>query len=126
MYLPGATIGSSPPKCIFAARDGRSTVILEYPNEHRRNSSSRCLSPRSTVPRPMSHGRCREHAVHLHAHNQHTMTTNANGTFEVKLAPQEPQENVGDPTIGRMSIDKEFHGDLEAASRGEMLAAGTD
>jgi hypothetical protein len=25
-----------------------------------------------------------------------------------------------------MSIDKQFHGDLEATSKGEMLAAGTD
>src|SRR4029453_15699175 len=25
----------------------------------------------------------------------------------------------------RMSIDKQFHGDLEATSRGEMLSAGT-
>ncbi|MBW8809626.1 MAG: DUF3224 domain-containing protein, partial [Lysobacter sp.] len=27
--------------------------------------------------------------------------------------------------FGRMSIDKQFHGELEAASRGEMLAAMT-
>ena len=46
----------------------------------------------------------------------------ATGTFEVKLKPQ-ADENVGDPTIGRMSIDKQFHGDLEATSKGQMLAA---
>ena len=45
----------------------------------------------------------------------------ATGTFEVKLKPQS-DENVGDPTIGRMSIDKQFHGDLEATSKGQMLA----
>jgi hypothetical protein len=44
------------------------------------------------------------------------MTTHAKGTFEVKLTPQAP---------GRMSIDKQFHGDLEATSKGEMLTAGT-
>jgi Protein of unknown function (DUF3224). len=27
--------------------------------------------------------------------------------------------------LGRRSIDKQFHGDLEATSKGEMLAAGT-
>jgi hypothetical protein len=27
--------------------------------------------------------------------------------------------------LGRMSIDKRFHGDLEATSKGEMLTAGT-
>ena len=30
-----------------------------------------------------------------------------------------------DPTLGRMSIDKAFHGDLEGTSQGEMLSAGT-
>jgi hypothetical protein len=45
----------------------------------------------------------------------------ATGTFEVKLKPQ-TEENVGDQTIGRMSIDKQFHGDLEAVSKGQMLA----
>jgi hypothetical protein len=54
------------------------------------------------------------------------MTARASGTFEVKLAPQEPEENIGDPSISRMSLDKEFHGDLVATSRGQMLAAGTD
>lgn len=53
------------------------------------------------------------------------MTTRARGTFQVKLTPQPPQDNVGDPTVGRLSIEKEFHGDLEGPSRGEMLAAGT-
>jgi hypothetical protein len=54
------------------------------------------------------------------------MTRNASGTFEVKLSPQPPDENVGDPTVGRMSLDKQFHGDLEATSRGEMLAVRTE
>ncbi len=27
--------------------------------------------------------------------------------------------------LGRMSIDKQFHGDLEATSKGQMLTAGT-
>lgn len=48
------------------------------------------------------------------------------GTFEVKLLPRAAEEGVGDPTVGRMSIDKQFHGELEATSRGQMLAAGTD
>lgn len=54
------------------------------------------------------------------------MATQARGAFEVTLNPQPPVEGVGDPTVGRMSIDKRFHGDLEATSKGEMLAAGTD
>ncbi len=47
----------------------------------------------------------------------------AKGTFNVTIAPQKPEDGVGDPLIGRMSIDKQFHGDLEARSLGQMLAA---
>jgi hypothetical protein len=50
----------------------------------------------------------------------------ATGTFEVKLVPQAAEEKIGDPTVGRMSIDKQFHGDLEGTSKGQMLAAMTD
>jgi hypothetical protein len=53
------------------------------------------------------------------------VTKHASGTFEVKLNPQGDEE-VGDPTVSRMSIDKQFHGDLEGTSKGQMLAAGTD
>jgi hypothetical protein len=53
------------------------------------------------------------------------MPTRASGTFEVKLAPQALEDKSADPTLGRLSIDKQFHGDLEARSKGEMLSAGT-
>lgn len=49
----------------------------------------------------------------------------ASGTFEVKLTPQADGE-AGDPTVGRMSIEKQFQGDLKATSRGQMLAVMTD
>jgi hypothetical protein len=48
------------------------------------------------------------------------MTTHASGTFDVKVTPQ-TNENSGDPLLGRMSIDKQLHGDLEGTSKGEML-----
>ncbi len=54
-----------------------------------------------------------------------SMTSHASGTFEVKIAPQLPEDNVGDPSIGRMSLDKEFRGDLQAVSKGQMLALRT-
>lgn len=47
------------------------------------------------------------------------------GTFEVKLNPQ-TDDQVGDPSVGRMSIEKQFQGDLEATSRGQMLAVMTE
>jgi hypothetical protein len=49
------------------------------------------------------------------------MPTHASGTFEVKLNPLAVNEE--DSVRGRMSIDKQFHGDLEATSQGEMLTA---
>jgi len=49
----------------------------------------------------------------------------ASGTFDVKINPQPHDDAVGDPTVGRMSIDKQFHGDLEGTSKGEMLTAGS-
>jgi hypothetical protein len=47
----------------------------------------------------------------------------ASGTFEVKLTPQTDNQGEG---VGRMWIDKVLHGDLEATSKGQMLAAMTD
>ncbi|SRR6266700_3671858 len=46
----------------------------------------------------------------------------ATGPFDVKLNPQ-TDDKVGDPSLGRMSIDKQYHGDLEATSKGQMLTA---
>jgi hypothetical protein len=46
----------------------------------------------------------------------------ASGTFDVKLTPQ--TDDKGDPALSRMTIDKQFHGDLEGTSKGQMLAAG--
>lgn len=51
------------------------------------------------------------------------MTQHASGTFNVNLQPQ--ADTVGDPTLGRLAIDKQFSGDLVGTSKGQMLAAGT-
>jgi hypothetical protein len=50
--------------------------------------------------------------------------TKASGTFEVKVTPQPPDE-ADTSGIGRLLLDKEFHGDLEGTSKGQMLAVGT-
>jgi hypothetical protein len=52
--------------------------------------------------------------------------TQANGTFEVKMIPQKPEATGDDPAVGRFSLDKQFHGALEATSKGQMLAIGTE
>lgn len=49
------------------------------------------------------------------------MPHHAHGTFAVKVQPLAPAPADG---IARYSIDKEIHGDLEATTKGEMLAGG--
>ncbi|MGA2697837.1 MAG: DUF3224 domain-containing protein [Terriglobales bacterium] len=55
------------------------------------------------------------------------ITMHAKGSFDVRVLPQKPdnpqEEKAG---IGRMSLDKQFHGDLEGQSDGEMLSFMTD
>ncbi len=59
------------------------------------------------------------------APKQTIMTMRASGTFEVKLIPQTQDDASGDSSLGSMSIDKQFYGDLEARSEGQMLTAMT-
>ncbi|MGH9819376.1 MAG: DUF3224 domain-containing protein [Pyrinomonadaceae bacterium] len=49
----------------------------------------------------------------------------AKGTFEVKVTPLEAEENVGDPLIGRLSLEKQFSGAMAGTSKGQMLGIGT-
>ena len=53
------------------------------------------------------------------------VATHATGTFDVKVSPQAMDDKVEGAALGRMSLDKTFHGDLDATSKGEMLTAGT-
>ena len=48
------------------------------------------------------------------------MTNRANGIFEVKLTPQDDG-----PDVGRMTIAKQFNGDLSATSSGQMLMSSS-
>lgn len=54
------------------------------------------------------------------------MANHASGTFDVKILPQ-TDEHAGDTardnaSVGRMALEKQFHGDLQASSSGQMLA----
>jgi hypothetical protein len=51
------------------------------------------------------------------------MPTHATGPFDVKVTPAD--DKTDDPTLGRMLLDKQYHGDLEAAGKGQMLTAGS-
>ena len=51
------------------------------------------------------------------------MSNHVTGPFDVKLAPQPLAEAGAESGLGRMSLTKQFHGELEAISQGEMLTA---
>ena len=49
----------------------------------------------------------------------------ATGSFEVSLNPMPMENNPGIEGVGRMAIDKHYHGELEATGQGQMLTGGT-
>jgi len=53
------------------------------------------------------------------------VTAHASGGFDVKVSPEALADKAADASLGRMTLDKQFHGDLEGASKGEMLTAAT-
>lgn len=56
---------------------------------------------------------------------QETEPERASGTFDVELAPA-PTAEGADPFFGRMTLDKQFHGDLAGTGEGLMLAVRTE
>jgi Protein of unknown function (DUF3224) len=54
------------------------------------------------------------------------VTEHGSGTFEVKLAPSGEADKAEGSTLGSYSLEKQYHGDLEASAKGTMLTAGTD
>ncbi|OEZ55111.1 MULTISPECIES: DUF3224 domain-containing protein [unclassified Duganella] len=44
------------------------------------------------------------------------------GEFNVKMAPESMSAVAAESGIGRMSLDKQYHGALDAVGKGEMLA----
>ena len=56
---------------------------------------------------------------------ENRLPNHASGPFDVKLTPQILSEKSAEPTLGRMAIEKQYHGDLEATAKGEMLTVST-
>ena len=51
-------------------------------------------------------------------------TRHVSGPFDVKVTHQD--DTSADPLLNRMTLDKQYHGDLEATGIGQMLTAGTE
>jgi hypothetical protein len=54
-----------------------------------------------------------------------SMMSRATGPFGVKLTPQANVETGDGGSLGRMTVDKQYHGDLEGVGKGEMLTGIT-
>ena len=50
------------------------------------------------------------------------MSTRIRGEFDVKMIPQPADDAAAGQYIGRMLLDKRYHGELEGDSQGQMLA----
>jgi hypothetical protein len=57
-------------------------------------------------------------------HKETPMTMHAAGPFDVKVTAQDDKSD--DPLLNRMTLDKQYHGDLEGTGKGQMLTAGTE
>ena len=60
------------------------------------------------------------------AQKEKTVAEHAAGTFDVKVEAQGEADKGDGSTLGRYSLDKHYHGDLEGTAKGTMLTAGTE
>src|SRR5690348_1259490 len=60
-----------------------------------------------------------------HIQNAAAVITHARGAFDVKVTPEGTEDKAEGSTLGRNSLEKQFHGDLEGTSKGEGLIATT-
>jgi hypothetical protein len=59
-------------------------------------------------------------AAGMQAQKEAVVTNHAKGMFDVKVVPQPADDPAGGP-FSRLFLDKQFHGELEATSKGQML-----
>jgi hypothetical protein len=57
--------------------------------------------------------------------NQKGTARHASGIFEVTVKPETTADQSEGLPLGRLSLDKQYHGDLEGTGKGEMLTAGS-
>jgi hypothetical protein len=97
----------------FLKRNGKWQVVSWQATKVPDTVTSAAAEPKS---QPQS-------AVPSSTQKETAVTEHASGAFEVKMNPQVDEK--GEQPVGRMSLDKQFHGDLEATSKGQMLAVMT-
>ena len=116
--IASSPTGASPKLRTRLAAASLAPILLAAISTHAQTpqtTSQPTPQPQTVQPNPKSSTARTKAGSSLHA----------TGPFEVKLDPQAPDEKGGGAAIARIFIDKQFHGDLEATSKGTMLAAGT-
>lgn len=95
----------------------------------RRSPQTRKLRPRLFVALAITlvpiHNSSAQTPAQSNRKEIHVTTQDAQGAFDVKMAPLTLDDKTAESTLGRMSLDKQYHGDLEASAKGEMLSAMT-
>ena len=53
-----------------------------------------------------------------------SMTNHATGPFDVRITAQD--DKPAEPQLNRMTLDKQYRGDMQGTGKGQMLTASTD
>jgi|GEM_PF-202716 len=115
-------------RLVGATAQSGKTEVMNFLNSGtflKRNGKWQAVSWQATkIPAPEPDAKTEKSSAVGKTQQETAMTKHASGEFEVKMNPQADEK--GEPTVGRMSLDKQFRGDLEATSKGQMLAVMTD
>jgi hypothetical protein len=84
-----------------------------------------CLAAFVLVLGPLPNAQSHDDAAASQTATKEMARMHATGSFNVKLTPQAAAPGIETAELSRMTIDKQFQGDLAAASLGEMLAIRT-
>jgi hypothetical protein len=90
-----------------------------------RAASAALFSYDASISLARSHGRGDLLVLGVGVLKGAAVATQVTGAFDVKLTPQATDNKAEGAALGRMSIDKTYHGDLDATGKGEMLTAGS-
>jgi hypothetical protein len=76
------------------------------------------------APWPQAYPQTSQSQAKAETKSQTGAAMHATGPFDVKMSPQPADEKANDPLMGRMTMDKQYHGELEATGTGTMLTGG--
>ena len=97
-------------------KNARNHLLIQYTVKGNMMWGTMMLLPERRVVRQMRVTRTESNQTNS------KMTEHATGTFDVKLTPQD--DKSADKSMGRMTVEKQWHGAMEGTSTGQMLSGG--